>query len=313
VEAERQRLLPVPYFHVIFTLPHELNGLARANPRLIYTLLFRAASEVLMEFGQRHFDGQIGLTAVLHSWGQTLIQHLHLHCMVTGGAFNADRQQWQPARNGYLFRSQAVSVVFRGRFTEYLEQAWVAGKLRWAEGPLSGEAYWQPLQKKLLGKKWEVYIEPPIAGPERLVRYLGRYTQRVAIANNRIEELKDGQVSFGWKDYRDGKQKTMRLAVEEFLERYLLHVLPAGFVRIRHYGLMANGNQKRREACRQLLPKCETVAAEHALAPADSLTAAPDSVWAHCPECQVGRMIPVARIEPAHRSPPGQPGQRWAA
>jgi hypothetical protein len=276
VEAEGQRLLPVPYFHVIFTLPHELNGLARWNPRVIYTLLFRAASEVLMEFGQRNLQGQIGLTAVLHSWGQTLIQHLHLHCIVTGGAFNADRQQWQPARNGYLFRSQAVSVVFRGRFTAYLERAWAAGKLRWVESPVSGDAYWQGLRKQLLEKKWEVYIEPPIAGPERLVGYLGRYTQRVAIANNRIEELKDGQVSFGWKDYRDGKQK-------------------------------------RREACRQLLPKCETVEAEHALTPADSLTAAPDSVWAHCPECQVGRMIPVARIEPAHRSPPGQPGQRWAA
>ena len=187
----------------------------------------------------------------------------------------------------------------------------MGGKLRWKED-LSGQADWARLQKKLLGKKWEVYIEPPIAGPERLVGYVGRYTQRVAIANRRIQELRDGQVSFGWKDYRDGKAKTMRLAVEEFLERYLLHVLPAGFVRIRHYGLMANGKQKQREICRHLLGKCEPVEREQALAPADSSTPQ-GSVWAHCPECQVGRMIPVARIEPDHRSPPAQPGQRWAA
>lgn len=257
--ARKADLLPIPYFHVVFTLPHDLNALAQGNPRVIYALLFRAAADTLLTFGRdpRHLGGTIGITAILHTWGQTLTQHLHLHCLVTGGGVAADGARWIGGRSSFLFPVRALATVFRAKYLAGLRRAFDARELTFAGGTaaLADRPIFTGFLGQLRAVDWVVYAKRPFAGPEQVLDYLGRYTHRVALSNNRLVDHGDGRVRFRWKDYADHERvKVMTLEVDEFLRRFLLHVVPRGFMRIRHFGLLAN--RTRRDTlrrCRALL------------------------------------------------------------
>jgi len=257
--ARRAELLPIPYFHVVFTLPHDLNALAQGNPRVIYALLFRAAADTLLTFGRdpRHLGGTLGITAILHTWGQTLTQHLHLHCLVTGGALAPDRARWMAGRSSFLFPVRALSRVFRAKSLAGLQRAFDAGQLAFAGGTaaLADRRAFIALLARLRAVDWVVYAKRPFAGPEQVLAYLGRYTHRVALSNDRLVEHRDRCVRFHWKDYTDhDRGKVMTLEAEEFLRRFLLHVVPRGFMRIRHFGLLANRTRRATVTrCRDLL------------------------------------------------------------
>jgi hypothetical protein len=287
--------LPIPYFHVVFTLPHDLNALAQGNPRVIYALLFRAAADTLLAFGRdpRHLGGTIGITAILHTWGQNLSQHLHLHCLVTGGALARDRSRWIAGRSSFLFPVRALSTVFRAKYLASLQHAFDAGQLHFAEGTatLASRSAFTGFLGLLRTVGWIVYAKAPFAGPEQVLRYLGRYTHRVALSNDRLVHHRDGRVRFRWRDYADhDRVKLLTLDADEFLRRFLLHVVPRGFMRIRHFGLLAN--RIRRETstrCRRLLgqPPAPDVPPKSA---AELLYRLTGIDLARCPVCGEGRM-----------------------
>ncbi len=305
--ARKADLLPIPYFHVVFTLPHALNALAQGNPRVIYTLLFRAAADTLLTFGRdpRHLGGTIGITAMLHTWGQTLSQHLHLHCLVTGGALTLDRAQWIAGRSSFLFPVRALSTVFRAKYLAGLRRAFDAGELTFAGGTaaLANRRAFTAFLGGLWAVDWIVYAKRPFAGPEQVLDYLGRYTHRVALSNDRLVDHGDGRVRFRWKDYADhDRGKVMTLEADEFLRRFLLHVVPRGFMRIRHFGLLANRTRRGTVArCRDLLdhPPPEDARPESVAVLMQRLTGIDLS---RCPVCGEGRMqITVIGV---HDTPP---------
>ena len=259
VERQCADLLDIAYWHVVFTLPHELNPIAQGNPALIYRLLFHAASKTLLEFGRnpRWLGGELGITMVLHTWGQNLGQHVHVHCIVTDGALSPDRERWlTPARRGFLFPTTAMSKVFRGKYLDSLTAAHRSGELRMPgdDGADDTRAF-ECLKASLQSNDWVVYTKAPFAGAANVLAYLGRYTQKSAIANHRLVDFDDEHVRFRWRDYAHGnKPKVMRLHASEFIRRFLLHVLPRGFTRLRHYGLLGNRGRARNLAlCRTLL------------------------------------------------------------
>lgn len=259
--ARQAELLPVPYYHVVFTLPAAIGAIAYQNKAKVYGLLFSAAAEALSTIAAdpRHLGVQIGVTAVLHTWGQNLDHHPHVHCIVPGGGISSDAEHWIPCRPGFFLPVRVLSRLFRRLFLEGLEAMHRAGELRffndlvYLKDQAALSARLAPLRKI----EWVVYAKRPFAGPSQVLAYLARYTHRVAIGNSRLVALDDQQVSFRWKDYRENgrsKHKVMRLAVGEFMRRFLLHVLPEGFHRIRHYGLFANGHRADKIAlCRKLL------------------------------------------------------------
>jgi len=253
VERQCANLLDVGYWHVVFTLPHELNPLAQCHPDIVYRLLFKAASQTLLEFGRnpRWLGGEIGFTLVLHTWGQNLGQHIHVHGIVTGGALSPDGQRWLPGRKGFLFPTKALSTVFRGKYLDFLARAHRGGELSL---PGDTDAF-DCLNTALRERDWVVYTKPPFANPAHVLGYLGRYTHKVAIANHRLVDFDGEHVRFRWRDYADGnRRKVMRLRADEFIRRFLLHVLPRGFTRLRHYGLLGNRDRNRKLAlCRALL------------------------------------------------------------
>jgi putative transposase/transposase-like zinc-binding protein len=259
LEGRLGRLLPVPYFHVVFTLPDTLNPLLLQNPALGYDLLFRAASQTLLQLAAdpKRLGAQIGVTALLHTWGQNLLYHPHLHCVVTGGGLSADGRRWVAARRGYLLPVKVLGRLFRGKFLAGLKEAQAAGQLALGGSVafLADRRAFERWLTPLYRRDWVVYAKPPWGGAQQVFRYLGRYSHRVAIANGRLVALAEGHVSFRWKDYADeDRTKVMRLTAEEFVRRFLLHVLPPRFVRIRHYGLVAGRNVDTRLArCRELL------------------------------------------------------------
>ena len=222
LEARRAELLPVEYFHVVFTLPHALNALAQGNPRVLYALLFHAVRDTLLAFGHdpRHLGGEIGVTAILHTWGQTLCQHLHLHCIVTGGALAPDGARWIPARPGFLFPVRALSQVFRAKYLAALRQAFTAGRLSFAgsTAPQADPTAFAAWLRQLRARDWVVYAKAPFAGPQQVLGYLGRYTHRVALSNDRLVGFGEGIVRLRWKDYAHGSAvKVMALDADEFL------------------------------------------------------------------------------------------------
>lgn len=258
--AERQaELLPVPYFHVVFTVPAQVAEIAFQNKAAVYAILFKAASKALRVAAAdpRHLGAEIGVVAVLHTWGQNLHHHPHIHCVVPGGGLSLDGQRWVACRPGFFLPVRVLSRLFRRLFLEHLQDAFKTGELRFF-GKLAGLADPIAFSAHLAGLRrieWVVYAKPPFGGPEQVLAYLGRYTHRVAIANSRLVGLDQGQVSFRWKDYRHhDKPKLMTLTADEFIRRFLLHVLPDGFHRIRHYGLFANGHRVAKLVqCRLLL------------------------------------------------------------
>jgi Putative transposase/Transposase zinc-binding domain len=258
LDARRAELLPVEYFHLVFTLPHALNPLAQGNPRVLYTLLFQTVTATLTTFGRdpRHLGGDLGGTAILHTWGQNLSQHLHLHCVVTGGALAPDGARWIAAPPGFLFPVRALARVFRGKYLDALRRAFAKGALRFAGAlaPRAEAAAFTAWLDQLRQLDWVVYAKRPFAGPAQVLEYLSRYTHRVALSNDRLLSLDHGIVRFRWRDYTDhDRVKVMALDADEFIRRFLLHVVPDGFVRIRHFGLLANRTRQPKLArCREL-------------------------------------------------------------
>ena len=249
LERRKERILPTHYFHVVFTIPHQLNPLCRWNPRTMYDLLFQAASATLLDFGWGELGAQLGITAVLHTWTRDLQLHPHLHCVVTGGGLSQDRARWVASSPSFLFPVHALSKRFRGKLLDGLRTLHAAHELVLGDVRRSLEGSFSGLLDVLYRTNWVVYCKAPFGGPEQVYGYLGRYTHRVAISNSRLLHLSSGQVSFRT---RDGNQATVTPQV--FLSRFLLHVLPKGFVKIRHYGLMASGNATTRlEVARTLL------------------------------------------------------------
>ena len=258
--AERQaELLPVPYFHVVFTMPAAAGEIAFQNKAIVYAILFRCAAETLATIAAdpKHLGAQLGVTAVLHTWGQTLQHHPHIHGVVPGGGPSLDGTHWVACRPGFFLPVRVLSRLFRRLFLQELQAAFAAGQLGFFGDlvHLADPAAFAERLAQLRRTDWVVYAKPPFGGPEQVLAYLGRYTHRVAIANSRLISLADGKVSFSWKDYRQNrKAKVMTLNAEEFIRRFLLHTLPDGFHRIRHYGFLANGGRNDKIAlCRQLL------------------------------------------------------------
>lgn len=256
-EARRRELLPVPYFHQVFTLPHELNRLvlrSERNQRALLKLLFDATAATLLEFGRQELGGQVGFTLVLHTWDQRLRTHLHLHCLIPSGALAAGATRWIAGGSRFLFSVRALSKVYRGKYLAGLQALWEGGKLDLPPN-LTADNDRQRYLRRLRKHAWVVYSKPPFAGPEKLLDYLSRYTHRVAISNGRIVSCADGQVTFRYRDRSDGdRRKTETLPAAEFIGRFLRHVLPDRFTRIRHYGFLASRNKRQALArIRQLL------------------------------------------------------------
>ena len=272
LEARQAELLPVAYFHNVFTLPHQLNALIlcqQQNQRAVLNLLFQAAAETLLQFGRNNLGGTLGVTMVLHTWDQQLRPHFHVHCLIPGGVLAFDRQQWLPAHPRYLFPVRALSKVFRAKFLDGLHQLFDGQRLVFppsvqAVAPLAQPQTFGALCAQLRRLDWVVYSKAPFAGPEKLLDYLGRYTHRVAINNSRLLSCDDGQICFHYRDRADADlRKIASLPADEFLHRFLCHVLPAGFQRIRHYGLLANrGKQENLNRCRQVLNAAPPEAAQ---------------------------------------------------
>jgi hypothetical protein len=287
-------LLPVPYFHVVFTLPHLLAPLALQNKQVLYAILFRAVSETLLEVAAdpKHLGADIGFLTVLHTWGQNLSHHPHIHCLVPGGGMSPDRSRWVGSGDRFLLPIVVLSRLFRGKFLAFLRKAVRQGKLHFhgVLADLATRRGFGRLLNKAYGCEWVVYTKPPFGGPEHVIRYLARYTHRVAISNHRIVSIADGQVTFLWKDYaHGGKQKKMTVAATEFLRRFFQHVLPKGFVRIRHFGFLANRQRKALEICRALL--CVPLAQ-----PIAGTGTGTDAEVPLCPACRLGRLHVVERI-----------------
>ena len=280
LEQRRAELLPVPYFHLVFTLPHELNGLVLANRRPLLNLLFQAGAQTLLLFGRNRFGGQVGFTMILHTWDQALGPHFHLHCLITGGALAADHNRWTAGNAAFLFPVHALSKVFRGKFLDGLRTLLRRDQLR------SDHEDCDRMLEELRRKPWVVYAKRPFAGPEQVLDYLGRYTHRVAISNDRILGLDDGMVTFAYRDRaHDDVRRTMILPAEEFIRRFLLHVLPRGFMRIRHFGFLANRTKAHALArCRELL-RVEAPQPSEPVNAAERILRLTGTDFTRCPRC----------------------------
>ena len=269
LEAQAADLLPVPYFHVVFTLPSALNLIAFENPRSVYNLLLRTVAATLLEVAAdpQHLGARIGMLSVLHTWGQNLQLHPHVHCVVPGGGLSPDGTRWIGCPSDFLLPERVLSRVFRGKFLAGLHEAFQHDRLRFSGhcAELAAAEEFDRLLSQTVQTDWVVHAKPPFGGPQQVLRYLARYTHRVAISNSRLLDLEDGQVSFTWKDYaHDGCQRMMTLSAMELVRRFLMHVLPASFVRIRHYGLLSNRQRPEKVTlCRQLLGAPSAVGPDH--------------------------------------------------
>lgn len=314
--ARRRELLPVPYFHLVFTLPHAINGLAGSDARTLYTLLFGAVAETLNAFAAnpRWLGGTPSFTLVLHTWKQDLGRHIHVHALVAGGALAADGK-WVSAKRGFLFPVKALSGVYRGKFMDALDAARKAGSLNHAAAKDS--ASWQTLCAAMRRHDWVVYAKQPLGGPAQVLEYLGRYTHRVAISNERILGMEGSSVRFRVRDSAHGKRKkVMRLEAGEFIRRFLLHLLPGGFKRIRHYGLLGPAHKAANlAAARAALeaPVPDAVVLESVEA---FMQRVAGIEWLNCPHCHAGRFQVVQALPPAReratvfslpRPPPQEP------
>jgi len=257
LEQRKEDLLPVPYFHVVFTIPAKLNPLVLRNKQICYDILFRCVSDTLFELTRdpKHLGGQIGFICILHTWGQNLMDHAHIHCIVTGGALSPDGKEWISCQKDFFISVKVLSRLFRGKVLAFLKKSWEAKELEFSGTIAKLKDRFAVFLNDLYQMEWVVYAKPPFQDPETLLDYLGRYTHRIAIGNHRIRKMEDGDVSFIWRDYADGnKKKVMKLEASEFIRRFLLHVLPEKFVKIRYYGLLANRKSNTMlSQCRKLL------------------------------------------------------------
>ncbi len=293
-------MLPVPYFHMVFTLPHELNGWAQLHPEEIYRLLFKAVWSTLKTFGEnpKRLNGKLGMTAVLHTWGQNMGRHIHLHCLVPGGALSMDEQQWRACKTSYLFPVRALSRCFRGKMVSLLRHAWDAGKLH----RLASDRHVDEVLDQLMAKPWVIYSRHAGNESEAVVNYLSRYTHRIAISEQRLVAMDDQHVTFHWKDYAsDNAHRLMKLSGTEFIRRFLMHVLPDGFMRIRHYGFMANCHRKAKQVLiKDLLGVAPSVAVTDMTGLITSIARAFTDLYP-CPKCQQGHLRVQAEIKPKYK------------
>jgi hypothetical protein len=310
LDARAAELLPVEYFHVVFTVPELIGPIALQNPRVVYGILFRAATETLLQIAAdpKHLGAQIGILAVLHTWGQNLQHHPHVHCVVPGGGLSPDGSRWIACRPGFFLPVRVLSCVFRGKFLALLRNAFDRGQLSF-HGKLSELSDPCQFQQRLAASvqtDWVVYAKPPLGGPAQVLKYLARYTHRVAITNRRLIALEDDKLRFLWKDYaQGGREKTMTLDASEFLRRFLLHVLPSGFVRIRHYGFLSNRLRHEKVlACRTLLSSTSAPECPPTSLPVEPVVSDMEPVrTAVCPQCGKGRMLVVQDLPPTPIGP----------
>jgi hypothetical protein len=312
IEDRQAELLDTQYFHVVFTLPEEIAAIAYQNKEVVYGILFRATSETLRTIAadSKHLGAEIGFFAVLHSWGQNLQHHPHLHCVVPGGGLSPDGTRWISCRPRFFLPIRVLSCLFRRLLIELVEKAYDNGQLQFfsALKELQNRRLFLRYLEPLRHTKWVVYTKAPFAGPQQVLDYVGRYTHRVAISNNRLLDIDNDQVQFRYKDYRDGsQQKIMTLRAHEFIRRFLLHVLPDGFHRIRYYGFLGNRYRKEKlDKCRHLLEMAcpeENVPAVQSQDYRDRYQVLTGSSLRDCPVCHRGRMIVVGLIAPCARRP----------
>lgn len=306
LEARAAELLPVPYFHVVFTLPAPLRPLALRNPRVVYGLLLKAAAESLLKVAAnpQRLGARLGVLTVLHTWGQNLMHHPHVHCVVPGGGPALDGSHWIRCRDNFLLPVRVLSRVFRGKFLGLLRRARQRGRLVFsgALAPLVDDRAFERWLDDAVRSEWVVYAKAPFGGPVQVLKYLARYAHRVALSNQRLIELRNGRVRFRWKDYAQANRiGTMTLSANEFLRRFLLHVLPRGFVKIRHFGFLANRFRRRNlERIRALIvaDQAETERAVGHAAPARAGMSGAEEAVGRCPRCHRGQMLLTERLLP---------------
>ncbi len=298
LEKRKDEILSTSYFHVVFTLPHELNPIILNNKKVMFNILFKAASQTLISFGENTLGGKLGFITTLHTWDQKLNAHFHLHCLVAGGAISKDGSYWTPCKGNYLFNKEALSLVFRGKFMDLMSRACRCENLKFAGGE------YKKLKTRLYEKKWIIDVRDPVKRPEHVLEYMARYTHRVAIANSRIMALKDGMVTFKIKNRKKNRTEQITITAVEFIRRFLLHSLPKRFVRIRHYGFLANRNRSANlNTIRQLMglsdpPEKQIASVEEMMR---QLTGVDITV---CPCCRKGRMQLLFEIPESLARPP---------
>lgn len=309
MENRMKELLPVGYYHLVFTLPHELGPLCLQNKKAVYGLLFKAVSETLLELARdvKHLGADTGLICVLHTWGQNMKEHPHLHCIMPAGGISFDREHWVhvPDKNNFFIAGKVLAAKFRGKFLSMLKQLkekgelGFHGKLAGIKGPVQFNNFLTPLY----AKDWVVNVQKPMGSPEKILEYLSRYVFRIAITDRRILKVRDGKVRFSWKDYRTGRFREMKLDIGEFIRRFLLHVLPKGFFKVRYYGILSSRYRKQNiETAKQLLAKETENQKEEALEDGRQVWEKQDTVWGeiltliknyrqpNCPACKKGRL-----------------------
>ena len=309
LDKRMQELLPVGYFHVVFTIPHQLNPLCLDNKKVMYDILFKAASQTLLELSKdtKHMGADTGLVTVLHTWGQNMMEHPHLHCIMPNGGISSDKEHWvyPQKKGGFFVHYKVVSRVFRGKFLDLLQKAVDKGLLNF-----KGKSRELVSKKKLAGlfdrlykMEWVVNIQKPLGKPEKVLEYLSRYVFRIAITNRRIIEVKDGKVRFSWKDYRSGLFREMKLDVHEFIRRFLLHLLPSGFFKVRYYGIFASRYRKKNiRVAKQILKQQQDIISQEDFEDGLVVYEKQDAVWneilqkirqyqkPNCPNCGKGRL-----------------------
>jgi putative transposase/transposase-like zinc-binding protein len=312
IEDRKNDLLPVKYFHVVFTIPHEINALALRNPKEVYSILFKSVSETLLELSKepKYLGAEIGFTSILHTWGQNLMHHPHIHCIVPSGGLSFDGTRWISSKKNFFIPIKVLSRKLRGKFLAYLKKAYYNNELNFNKTTeeLEQKHIFQCWIDKLYKKEWIVYCKPPFKNAEYVFEYLGRYIHRVAISNNRIVHMENGYVTFKWRDYKNNnKEKFMTVKAEEFIRRFLMHVLPNGFMKIRHYGILSNRNRKTK------LEKCKKITGAIFNNNEDSIKKLSVSELLlkltgidinKCPCCGDGKMIRKEKIDPKICSPP---------
>lgn len=309
MDKRMQELLPIGYYHLVFTIPHELNSLCLSNKKVMYDILFKAASQTILELSRdtKHLGADTGLVTILHTWGQNMREHPHLHCIMPSGGLSFDKQHWvhPNKKNDFFIYVKVISRKFRGKYLDLLKKAYANGELKFkgALAPFAGKIKFSAFRANLYAKEWVVNIQAPFGKPEKVLEYLSRYVFRVAITDRRIIEVKDGKVHFHWKDYRTGLFREMKLDIDEFIRRYLLHVLPQGFFKVRYYGIFSSRYRKRNiETARALLSQDSELHDEQKLEDGGNVWVRKDSVWMeilgkiqtykkpNCPLCKKGSL-----------------------
>jgi hypothetical protein len=299
LEKQKSELLAVEYFHLVFTLPHQLNGLILTNKKILLSHLFNAVGQTLVDFGRTRLGGQIGLITVLHTWNQTLLDHFHLHCLLPAGALSFDQKRWTPARKNFLFPVRALSIVFCSKFLDLLKSAFAQNKLLLVgqTASLADPVAFNRLINVLRKKPWIVYAKKPFGSPVHVLDYLGRYTHRVALSNDRILSAYNREVVFTYRDRKNqNRKKTMTLDADEFIRRFLLHVIPKGFVRVRHFGFLANRSKSLLSKCRQLLELGPTMPKLPQKSVHELMLQLTGIDITRCPLCQKGTLVFLANL-----------------